>query len=165
MTLADVGPSRPRGRRRHAVRGRLTPERLRELVRWLRSCGVEELELAVGAERLYIRREDGLPTPAPPPPEPPAAPLVIGAPAVGLFHRGLEAGAPPVVAEGAVVRAGQVLGIVEVLRMPHPVEAPADGRVRRFLAESGQAVEYGQPLVELEPLPPAADDDASARGA
>jgi acetyl-CoA carboxylase biotin carboxyl carrier protein len=58
------------------------------------------------------------------------------------------------VAEGDAVRAGQVLGVVEVLRLPHPVEAPADGRVVRFLVTSGQPVEYGQPLVELLPAAP-----------
>jgi acetyl-CoA carboxylase biotin carboxyl carrier protein len=78
-------------------------------------------------------------------------PLVVVAPAVGLFHRGGEEGAPPLAAEGETVTRGQVLGVVEVLRMPHPVEAPAEGRVERFLVESGQPVEYGQPLVSLLP--------------
>jgi biotin carboxyl carrier protein len=132
----------------------LTGARLRELVDWLQQCGVEELELAAGAERLYLRR-DGVPVePSAPPAASAAEPLVVAAPAVGLFHRGLEEGAPPVVTEGAAVRAGQVLGVVEVLRLPHPVEAPADGRVVRFLVASGQPVEYGQPLVELLPAAP-----------
>jgi acetyl-CoA carboxylase biotin carboxyl carrier protein len=139
---------------RRRQRSPLTSARLRELVGWLQQCGVEELELVAGAERLYLRRA-GAPVEPPTPAAAPAAePLVVGAPAVGLFHRGVEDGAPPAVAEGDAVRAGQVLGVVEVLRLPHPVEAPADGRVVRFLVTSGQPVEYGQPLVELLPAAP-----------
>ncbi|HLI28613.1 MAG TPA: acetyl-CoA carboxylase biotin carboxyl carrier protein subunit [Chloroflexota bacterium] len=141
----------------------LSAARLRELVGWLQQCGVEELELTAGAERLYLRRDGALAEPPAPPIAPATESLIIGAPAVGLFHRGPEEGAPPLVAEGATVHAGQVLGVVEVLRMPHPVEAPADGRVLRFLAESGQAVEYGQPLVELWPAPAVESEGAAAR--
>jgi biotin carboxyl carrier protein len=86
--------------------------------------------------------------------------VTVLAPAVGRFHRGTEDGAPPLVAEGDEVEAGQVLAIVEVFRMPNTVDAPVAGTVQRFLVESGQPVEYGQPLVVLVPATrdPASDD-------
>ena len=86
--------------------------------------------------------------------------LVVGAPAVGIFYRGTEEGSPPLAGAGDAVARGQVLGVVEVLRMPHPVEAPQGGRIERFLVESGQAVEYGQPLLVLQPAAGADSDPA-----
>jgi biotin carboxyl carrier protein len=131
----------------------LAPESLRELLRLLEATGVEELEVEAAGGRLLLRRE---PVAAPTrlsaaPGALPAEPLVVTSPAVGVFHRGTEDGAPPLAAEGQVVRRGQVLAIVEVLRMPHPVEASVAGRLERFLVDDGQPAEYGQPLLVLVP--------------
>ncbi len=77
-------------------------------------------------------------------------------PAVGYFAP-LEA-----TVRGRAVRAGDVLGHVEVLGVRQEVVAPADGVVARVLAETGQAVEYGQELVRLEV--PATDVPAVSEG-
>ncbi len=77
-------------------------------------------------------------------------------PAVGYFAP-LEA-----TVRGRAVRAGDVLGHIEVLGVRQEVVAPADGVVARVLAETGQAVEYGQELVRLEV--PAADVPAVSEG-
>ena len=145
----------------------LAPEHLRELLRLLEATGVEELEVETGGGRLLLRREPAEPanvaTEAPT--ARPVEPLVVAAPAVGLFYRGTEEGAPPLAEVGEAVSRGQVLALVEVLRMPHPVEAPAAGRVESFLVESGQPVEYGQPLLVLLPLGEehgAAEEDGGA---
>jgi len=70
---------------------------------------------------------------------------VLRAPAVGYFvaAKGL--------AEGYVVVAGAVVGHIEMLGVPHEVRADGPGTVRRLAVESGQAVEYGQALVEIRP--------------
>ncbi|HTS14242.1 MAG TPA: biotin/lipoyl-containing protein, partial [Candidatus Sulfotelmatobacter sp.] len=59
---------------------------------------------------------------------------------------------------GVTVRSGDVLGHVDVLGVRQDVVAPADGVVGRYLAEAGEAVEYGQELVRME----AGRDDAVA---
>ncbi|MDO3705263.1 acetyl-CoA carboxylase biotin carboxyl carrier protein [Micromonospora sp. C28SCA-DRY-2] len=103
------------------------------------------------------------PPPAPrPAPEPaaPAAPPPAGAdgargtvrsPIVGTFYRAPEPGAAPFVAVGDLVRPGQVVGIVEAMKLMNEVTADRAGRVVELLAEDGQPVEYDQPLVALEP--------------
>ena len=55
---------------------------------------------------------------------------------------------------GRAVRAGEVIGHVDCLGVPRDVTAPEDGVIARNLAEQGEAVEYGQPLFDIEPAPP-----------
>jgi acetyl-CoA carboxylase biotin carboxyl carrier protein len=71
-------------------------------------------------------------------------PGVARSPAVGYF---LPA---PAAEAGRSVRSGDLLGHVEMLGIQHDVAAPVDGIVLRSLATSGEAVEYGQPLVLVE---------------
>lgn len=142
---------------RHAL-DELTPGSLRELLRLLEAAGVEELEVEAAGGRLSLRRAPAAPARLSEAPRAlPAEPVVVGSPAVGVFRRSADDGAPPLAAEGDIVRRGQVLAVVEVLRMPHPVEAPVAGRLERFLVESGQPAEYGQPLLVLVP----SDQEAS----
>jgi biotin carboxyl carrier protein len=65
-------------------------------------------------------------------------------PAVGIFQPGARA------ASGTRVRAGDVLGHVDVLGVPQDIQAPADGIVGTTLVEAGMAVEYGQELIRIE---------------
>ena len=75
---------------------------------------------------------------------------VATSPGVGYFtaREGLAA--------GSAVRGGDVLGHVDVLGVKVEVVSPADGIVSRVLADAGEAVEYGQELVRLDPSPSAA---------
>jgi acetyl-CoA carboxylase biotin carboxyl carrier protein len=92
---------------------------------------------------------------APAAPLRPAAPEparnAVRAPIVGTFYRAPEPGAAPFVAVGDLVRAGQVVGIVEAMKLMNEVCAERAGRVVAVLAEDGQPVEYDQPLIELGP--------------
>lgn len=72
--------------------------------------------------------------------------LVATSPGVGYFAT------RDGIASGSQVRAGDVLGHVDVLGVRQEVAAPGDGIVARLLAEAGEAVEYGQDLVRLEPV-------------
>ncbi len=70
---------------------------------------------------------------------------------VGTFYRAASPGAPPFVEEGAPVVAGQTLCIVEAMKLMNEIKADLDGIVRHIHAENGQAVEFGQLLLEIEP--------------
>jgi biotin carboxyl carrier protein len=74
---------------------------------------------------------------------------IATSPAVGIFQPGARA------ASGTRVRAGDVLGHVDVLGVPQDIQAPADGIVGSTLVEAGMAVEYGQELIRLELTSPA----------
>ncbi|WP_433351034.1 acetyl-CoA carboxylase biotin carboxyl carrier protein [Micromonospora sp. CA-111912] len=97
-------------------------------------------------------------TPGPPSPlaEPASAGeetdrAVVRSPIVGTFYRAPEPGAAPFVAVGDLVRAGQVVGIVEAMKLMNEVTADRAGRVSAVLADDAAPVEYDQPLVALEP--------------
>ena len=59
--------------------------------------------------------------------------------------------ADPYVQEGDVVKEGQVLCIIEAMKLMNEIESKIGGRVARILVENGHAVEYGQPLFLIEP--------------
>lgn len=76
----------------------------------------------------------------------------VRSPIVGTFYRAPEPGAAPFVAVGDLVRPGQVIGIVEAMKLMNEVTADRGGRVAEVLAADGQPVEYDQPLVALDPV-------------
>ena len=70
---------------------------------------------------------------------------------VGTFYRAPAPDAAPFVAEGDLVKEGQVLCVIEAMKLMNEIEAKAAGRIARVLVENAQPVEYGQPLFLLEP--------------
>ena len=76
----------------------------------------------------------------------------VESPMVGIFYRAPQPGAPPFVEIGDVVAAGQVLCVLEAMKLFNELKADADGRVRTIHADNGQAVEFGTLLFELEPI-------------
>ena len=76
---------------------------------------------------------------------------VIKSPLVGTFYRSPAPGAPPFVEVGDIVSPGQVLCIIEALKVMNEIESEVDGVVVRILVENGQPVEYGEPLFLIEP--------------
>ncbi|MFV2102418.1 acetyl-CoA carboxylase biotin carboxyl carrier protein [Micromonospora sp. LOL_024] len=75
----------------------------------------------------------------------------VRSPIVGTFYRAAEPGAAPFVAVGDLVRPGQVVGIVEAMKLMNEITADRAGRVAELLVADGQPVEYDQPLVALDP--------------
>ena len=126
-----------------------------ELTERLRRHGLGEIEVAHGDLRLRV---SATPSPAPPTSagvhaEPvsasqpvPDAPSAVGvaSPAVGFFVYADGLG------PGLEVGKGDALGHVEMLGVRHDVRAPRGGTVRHLVAESGEAVEYGQVVLELD---------------
>jgi acetyl-CoA carboxylase biotin carboxyl carrier protein len=130
---------------------------IRKLVRLMRDHGIAELEVQDRRGKVRLVREQLGSMAA----ERPAAPatadgaarreVVVTSPMVGTFYRGPGPDAAPFVELGALVEPGQVLCIIEAMKMANEIAAEARGAVRRILVEDGTAVEYGAPLFVLEP--------------
>src|SRR5688572_10340582 len=138
-----------------------------ELVELAVKHDLAELEVEQGGTRIRVVRERGGAAAAPPlvdgaaAPAPLAAPAVeavgaanlvkIEAPMVGTFYRASAPDAAPFVQEGDVVKDGQVLCIIEAMKLMNEIEAKVAGRIARVLVENGQPVEFGQPLFLVDP--------------
>ena len=79
--------------------------------------------------------------------------VTITSPIVGTFYRSPSPDADPYVEEGDFVKKGQVLCIVEAMKLMNEIEAETDGRIIKILVESTVPVEYGQPLFLIDPNP------------
>ena len=128
-----------------------------QLTERLRRHALAEIEVARGDLRLRVSAAPASvasvpnvagepPTVAAPPPPTPATPGGVGvaSPAVGFFVYADGLG------PGLEVGKGDALGHVEMLGVRHDVRAPRGGTVRHLVAESGEAVEYGQVVLELD---------------
>ncbi len=113
-----------------------------------------------GEQMVRIRRCEGQPNTtepcAPSPEQPPVsarpmaeATVPVRANLVGLFYRGSEAGAEPLVEVGDRIAEGQVVGTIDALRRLTEVLSPATGEVAEILAEDGHPVQYGEVLMRL----------------
>jgi acetyl-CoA carboxylase biotin carboxyl carrier protein len=71
---------------------------------------------------------------------------IVRAPMVGTFYASSAPDKPPFVSVGQAVKAGDTLGIIEAMKMFNPIEAEISGTVLKILTESGQPVEFDQPL-------------------
>lgn len=82
---------------------------------------------------------------------PPTGGVDVPSPTVGLFWRAPQPGAPPFVEVGQVVQLGEVLCIVEVMKLMYNVTAEVAGTVVAIHVENAQAVEFDQPLMTILP--------------
>ena len=90
---------------------------------------------------------------APPPAEAPGAGLVeMTSPIVGTFYRQPSPSAPPFVEPGTKVRKGQVLCVIEAMKLMNEIEAEIDAEVVEVLVANGQPVEFGEVLFRLRPM-------------
>jgi len=77
--------------------------------------------------------------------------LEVKSPMVGTFYRSPEPGIPPYVVEGTRVEKGQILCIIEAMKIMNEIESEFDGVVKEILAQSAHPVEYGQVLFRIDP--------------
>jgi acetyl-CoA carboxylase biotin carboxyl carrier protein len=128
--------------------------------------GLVEIEVEQGGTRIRVVREHppaagaavgrAADAGAPPAPagEPAATPshlVPVEAPMVGTFYRAPSPDAAPFVSTGDAVKEGQVLCIIEAMKLMNEIEAKVTGRIAKVLVENGQPVEFGQPLFLVEP--------------
>ncbi|MCG5055916.1 MAG: acetyl-CoA carboxylase biotin carboxyl carrier protein [Myxococcales bacterium] len=78
--------------------------------------------------------------------------VLIASPFVGTFYRAANPESAPFVEVGQTVRKGQVVCIVEAMKLMNEIEAEADGKLIEVLVKNGEHVEYGQPLFRLEKI-------------
>lgn len=129
-----------------------------DLIALVDGSDLTEIEVEHGAFALRLERDPrGAPIPgftslpaAGEGEESAAEPNVLRSPQVGTFYLSAEPHGEPFIYEGSTVEPGQVIGLIEAMKLINEVEAESAGVVRRVLVEDGQAVEYGQPLFELE---------------
>lgn len=151
-------------------------QKIKQLVELLKDSGVAELEIREGEESLRITRQltqvpaqtivqlpEPLPTAAPvaaaaPVPAPPPAVVakpeaeghVIKSPMVGTFYPGPSPSSPPFMQIGKPVKKGDIVCIIEAMKVMNQIESDADGVIASVNVESGHPVEYGQPLFTVK---------------
>ena len=76
---------------------------------------------------------------------------IVKSPIVGTFYRAGEPGAPPFVDTGQTVKKGQVLCIIEAMKLMNEINAECDGEIVKVYVENGQAVQYGERLFAIRP--------------
>ena len=149
---------------------------VKDLIELINGTDVVEVEVERGGARIRVRRDCGahpaaapvFAPPAPQPPHPPTAPsapapgtvktetalpenvTLLRAPLVGRFYRSPGPDAAVFVEVGDRVRKGQVLCIIEAMKLMNQIEADQAGIVRAVLVEDGRPVEFGEPLFEIE---------------
>jgi acetyl-CoA carboxylase biotin carboxyl carrier protein len=146
--------------------------KVKKLIELLEESNIGEIEIKEGEESVRISRYGAQPAApvayaAPPAPAPGAAPAPVEAPApaaaapapaadnavlspmVGTFYRSPSPEAPSFVEVGQTVRVGDVLCIVEAMKMMNQIEADRAGTVTAIHVENGEAVEFDQPLISV----------------
>ena len=132
--------------------------KIKELIALMDEAGLAELEVATGDERIRIARATAQPAVAPAPaPEtgtandatPAAKGSVVAAPLSGTFYRAPAPGEQPFVAVGDTVAVGDVLCIIESMKMMNQVKSDRAGAVAEVLLEDGQAIETGTGLFRV----------------
>jgi acetyl-CoA carboxylase biotin carboxyl carrier protein len=148
--------------------------KIKKLIELLEESGLAELEISEGEESVRIARftpgapaspqalQVSMPAAASGPAQPAhppaaAAPVpaardenLVTAPMVGTFYASPAPGAKAFVEVGQEVRVGQVLCIIEAMKMMNQIESERAGKVVAMLAKNGEPVEFGQPLFAIE---------------
>ena len=142
--------------------------KVKKLIELLEESNINEIEIKEGEESVRISR--GAPiAPAMPMPAPVAAPVaappaaaepaapqaatnsghVVSSPMVGTFYRSPSPSSPSFVEVGQSIKAGDVVCIVEAMKMMNQIEADKSGIIEAILVENGQPVEFDQPLLTI----------------
>jgi acetyl-CoA carboxylase biotin carboxyl carrier protein len=146
--------------------------KVKKLIELLEESGISELEISEGEESVRISRHPrmGMQAPAmmaspmiqaaPPAPATPATAAgehkprnddhTVTSPMVGTYYSAASPGAKAFVEIGTEIKAGQILCIIEAMKMMNQIESDKTGRVTAILAKNGEPVEFGQPLFIIE---------------
>ena len=140
---------------------------IEEMLQLMESRGLVELEMEHQGLRIRLRKASSSPSPqvveyvagVPQPVVPPSGPkaeeegrrIVIKSPMVGTFYRAPAPDAPPFAEVGQDLEVGQVVCIIEAMKLMNEIKSETAGRVTEILVDSGAPVEFGQPLFVVEP--------------
>ena len=139
---------------------------IEEMLQLMESRGLVELEMEHQGLRIRLKKASsgpapqlveyvtGMPHPAPAGGGKVAEDgrrVVVKSPMVGTFYRSPAPDAPPFVEVGQDLHVGQVVCIIEAMKLMNEIKSEVAGRVVEVLVENGSPVEYGQPLFSLEP--------------
>jgi acetyl-CoA carboxylase biotin carboxyl carrier protein len=146
--------------------------KVKKLIELLEESGISELEISEGEESVRISRHPRMAMQAPMAMASPmlqAAPLAAAMPAtsagehkprndehtvtspmVGTYYSAASPGAKSFVEIGSEIKVGQILCIIEAMKMMNQIESDKAGRVTAILAKNGEPVEFGQPLFIIE---------------
>ena len=132
----------------------------------LERSDLTELEVEAGGTGLVLRKPiaiaataavptapaaEASATAAPEAPPPPARPAIT-APLTGIFYSSPAPGSAPYVQAGGEVAVGQVIGLIEAMKLFNEIKSDLAGRVVKVVAENGALVKARQPLIEVDPL-------------
>ena len=147
--------------------------KVKKLIELLEESGISELEISEGEESVRISRHPRMSMPPPmalaspmSQPVPTAAPATpataagehkprndehtVTSPMVGTYYSASSPGAKAFVEIGMEIKVGQILCIIEAMKMMNQIESDKAGRVTAILAKNGEPVEFGQPLFVIE---------------
>jgi acetyl-CoA carboxylase biotin carboxyl carrier protein len=133
---------------------------VRALIGMMRDGGMSELDLAFGDVTVRLRGsgQQALMAASSPQmapltgePSPTPADYAIAAPMIGTFYASPSPGASPFVEVGDTIAAGQVIGIIEAMKIMNEIPADRGGVVTEIVAANGQPVEYGSALIRIRP--------------
>ena len=142
---------------------KLNLDQLRELIQLLEDSNLTEIEVQHDDDRIRLRREPVAVAAAPvavasppagtesPVPAPEDDAHYVTSPFVGTFYRSPSPEAGPFVELGDAISPGQILCIVEAMKLMNEIEAEVAGKIVEILVEDGKAVEYGDRLFRIEP--------------
>ncbi len=168
-------PERQREPSRDAAVSGSATKQIQELIDLLRRNNLTELELERDGFRIRVRHEVGGKSvttsvqesvqpvlqpsahsivSAPSPSDGAAGFVTVTSPIVGTFYRSPSPDADSYVEEGESVKKGQVLCIIEAMKLMNEIESEVDGRIVKILIENTKSVEYGQALFLIEPKAP-----------
>ena len=133
---------------------------IKDIIKVIDGTDISEIEIERSGERLVIKRslgESAVKKAGPSDKSKGSVPegselVAVVSPLVGSFYRSPSPDSPPFVEVGSEVRKGDVLCIVESMKLNNEIEVESDGIIVSILVENGQSVEYGQSLFLLEPL-------------
>lgn len=130
-------------------------KKIENIMKLMSTYQVEELEITDNHQKVRLVKQRGqLPTieKVQPPVDKPSPPTqkTITSPFVGTFYRSPSPGADPFIEVGQTVKKGEVLCIIEAMKLMNEIEAETAGRVVEILVSNGTAVEFDQPLIILE---------------
>ena len=140
-------------------------EDLKSLIELLKDTDVTDLQVEKEGTKVRIRREKMFPSieissqkktasqeAAVEKEEETQRLITVTAPIVGTFYRSPSPEASHFVEPGLQIKKGEVLCIIEAMKLMNEIESEVDGTVVKVLVENGQPVEYGEPLFLIEPL-------------